>query len=292
MEAQEKVLYEVRDNIGYVTINNPERFNTTSHAMYELFYKYLKQAHDDPEVRACIMSANGDHFTYGDDISGMDGVESEWSTRVYGHWADQSWADWIHEGEEKSPAQSWCALMLQSHTVYICACQGMNVSPDITYPFDYVVASEDAKFAQCDILVGQSPVGGSTFLLPFITNRRVALETFLDYRPVTAEELFRRGIINKVVPREQLLSAAEAFAKRVVAFNPKVVGLFKKLTTRAQMNVDEQMRIEQMFGGFCHKLPGAGMPFGDWLEVLNYPEKLLEGVDLTRKYLHQDNDKE
>lgn len=291
MTNEGKVLYEVRGNIAYVTINNPERFNTTSHYLYELFYKYLKQAHDDPNVRACIMSANGDHFTYGDDISGMNSSATEWSNRVYGHWADQSWADWICEGEEKSPAQAWCALMLESPTVFICACQGMNLSPDITYSFDYVVVSEDAKFAQCDLMIGQTPVCGSTFLLPFITGRRVALETFLDYAPVTAQELFRRGIVNKVVSREELLPAAEEFAKKVVAFNPKVIGLFKKLTTRAQGNVDELFRMEQMYGGFCHKLPEAGIPSGNWREVLSYPDELLEGVDLTKKYLQQQDEK-
>ncbi|MFM7990042.1 MAG: enoyl-CoA hydratase/isomerase family protein, partial [Candidatus Fonsibacter sp.] len=126
-------------------------------------------------------------------------------------------------------------------------------------------------------------------LLPRIAGRRVALETFLDYTPVNAQELYRRGIVNKVVPRDQLMAAAEAFANKVAQFNPKVIGLYKKLTTRAQGQVDELVRMEQMFGGFCRALPGAGIPSGDWIEQLRYPRELLQNVDLTKPYLHQEH---
>lgn len=287
------ILYEVRDQIAYITFNRPERYNATSHREYELLYNLLKKAHEDEDVRAAILSGKGKHFSVSDDLNGLETKETTWSNRVYGYWANQAWADYVIDGEIRSPAHSMMKLIAESGTVFICCSHGLNYMPEITYWFDYVVAGESALFCSADLLINQSTAGGLSIMLPRIAGRRVALETYLDLTPFSGEEAFRRGLVNKVVPDDQMIATAEAFARKVLPYNAKAIAMFKKCLTRSQGPIEEMITMEQMYAGFLHALPGTGQPTGEnWVDLIKYPKELLPSADLSVKYLHQKEDRE
>jgi enoyl-CoA hydratase/carnithine racemase len=288
MEPERTVLYEVRDGIAYITMNRPEKHNATRHLEYELLGQYIKQAHLDDNERAVIWSGKGKNFSVSDDISGMQAEGHDLvSNDIYEYFVNQKWADWVAQGEPLGPFQEMCKIMLESGKIYIAAVQGLCLLTEILHPMDFVLAAEDAMFTQPDIVIGQVSVGSSTVVLPRTVGRRRALELLLDPTPFSAEEAYRRGFINKVVPLPDLMTEAVALAKKLIVYNPKTIGIIKKLITRSQGPVDEFLKMEQLFAGFCFGMPGAGVPVGDWVTMLDYPRELVEGLDMSVRYLNR-----
>jgi enoyl-CoA hydratase/carnithine racemase len=288
MEPEKTVLYEVRDGIAYITMNRPEKHNATRHLEYELLGQYVRQADRDDNVRAVILSGKGKNFSVSDDISGMQAEGHDLvSNDIYEYFVNQKWADWVAQGEPLGPFQEMCKIMLESGKIYIAAVQGLCLLTEILHPMDFVLAAEDAMFTQPDIVIGQVSVGSSTVVLPRTVGRRRALELLLDPTPFSAEEAYRRGFINKVVPLPDLMTEAVALAKKLIVYNPKTIGIIKKLITRSQGPVDEFLKMEQLFAGFCFGMPGAGVPVGDWVTMLDYPRELVEGLDMSVRYLNR-----
>jgi enoyl-CoA hydratase/carnithine racemase len=288
MEPGKTVLYEVRDGIAYITMNRPERHNATRHLEYELLGQYVREADRDDNVRAVILSGKGKNFSVSDDISGMQAEGHDLvSNDIYEYFVNQKWADWVAQGEPLGPFQEMCKIMLESGKIYIAAVQGLCLLTEILHPMDFVLAAEDAMFTQPDIVIGQVSVGSSTVVLPRTVGRRRALELLLDPTPFSAEEAYRRGFINKVVPLPDLMTEAVALAKKLIVYNPKTIGIIKKLITRSQGPVDEFLKMEQLFAGFCFGMPGAGVPVGDWVTMLDYPRELVEGLDMSVRYLNR-----
>jgi enoyl-CoA hydratase/carnithine racemase len=286
MEPEETVLYEVRDGIAYITMNRPERHNATRHREYELLGEYARKADLDDNVRAVIWSGRGKSFSVSDDIQGLksdDGL-SPTSEDLFQHFVDQDWANWVAKGESVNPAQNMARVMLESGKIFIAAVQGLCILTELTYPCDFVIAADDARFTQPDIVIGQVSSGSGTVVLPRLLGRRRALEMFLDPTPISAEEAYRRGIVNKVVPLPDLMAEAEALARKLIVYNPKTVGIIKKLITRSQGPVDEFLKMEQLYCGYCHGMPGTGAPIGNWVDLLGYPKELLEGLDMSVPY--------
>jgi enoyl-CoA hydratase/carnithine racemase len=122
-------------------------------------------------------------------------------------------------------------------------------------------------------------------VLPRLLGRRRALEVFLDPTPFSAAEAYRRGMVNKVVPLPDLMAEAEALARKLIVYNPKTISIIKKLITRSQGPIDGFLKEEFLYAGFCFAKPGAGVPVGDWVNMLDYPRDLLEGVDMSVRYL-------
>jgi enoyl-CoA hydratase/carnithine racemase len=288
MEPEKTVLYEVRDGIAYITMNRPERHNATRHLEYELLGQYVREADRDDNVRAVIISGKGKNFSVSDDISGMQAEGHDLiSNEIFQHYADQDWANWVMKGESINPFQDMARTMLESGKIFIAAVQGLCIMIELTHPCDFVIASEDARFSQPDIVIGQNSSGGATVILPRMLGRRRALEIFLDPTPFSAQEAYRRGMVNKVVPLPDLMAEAEALARKLIIYNPKTISIIKKLITHSQGPVDEHLKMEQLYCGFCHGMPGTGIPVGNWVELLGYPKDLLEGLDMSVQYLHR-----
>jgi enoyl-CoA hydratase/carnithine racemase len=288
MEPGKTVLYEVRDGIAYITMNRPEKHNATRHLEYELLGQYIKQAHLDDDVRAVIVSGKGKNFSVSDDISWMQAEGHDLvSNDVYQYFANQKWADWVAQGEPLGACQELSKLMLESGKIYIGAVQGLCLLTELLHPMDFLIAAEDAMFSQPDIVINQVSAGAGTVVLPRLLGRRRALEIFLDPTPFSAEEAYRRGMVNKVVPLADLMAEAEALARKLIVYNPKTISIIKKLITRSQGPVDEFLKMEQLYCGFCHGMPGTGAPVGDWVTMLDYPRELVEGLDMSVGYLHR-----
>lgn len=191
------------------------------------------------------------------------------------------------EGEPIYPFAEMAHAILNSQKIYIAAVNGLCFLGEILYPMDFVIAAEGAMISNPDLVINQSPCGGATQILPRLLGRRRALEILLDPEPYTAEEAYRRGVVNKVVPLADLMPTADALARKLTAYNPKTIGIIKKLVTKSQGSLDEGLKLEQLYCGFAHGVPGAGVPVGDWIKLLGYPTELLQGIDTTVSYGHE-----
>lgn len=113
---------------------------------------------------------------------------------------------------------------------------------------DFVIAADVATFAQGDVRNGLCPGGASTQMLPRLLGRRRAIEFLLMAEEISAEDAYRIGLVNKVVPLSQLMPEAEALAKKMIAHPFSSIKLVKQAVTKAQdLPLKEGLEIEQWY---------------------------------------------
>jgi E-phenylitaconyl-CoA hydratase len=224
--------FEVSDGIAVVTINRPERLN----AMDAEHYKGLSQAwltvRDDPAVRVAIVTGAGDRaFTVGADIKSFltapPGLDEMWLTQ-----RDQL----LNRGLEV-----WKPV--------IAAVNGLCLGGGMTLMFatDIRVAAEHATFNLAEVKRGVIPGNGGTQRVLDQLPRAIAMEMLLTGDVMDAAAAAHWGLINRVVPKEQLMETAFDYARRIAANAPLAVQAAKELALRSRdMDLTTGLRMEQL----------------------------------------------
>jgi len=241
------ILLEKKEQVAYITFNRPEKLNAIRWQDYILLYNLVAECDKDNNIRVVILTGKGKAFSAGDDIEGYPGSGKDEvihgnagiSLAFQGKYLDlvlQEYQDFL---------QKTCVLIMQSGKVFIAAINGVCWAPEILYAMDFVIAADVATIAQGDIRNGICPGGSSTQILPRLLGRRRAIEFILMSEEISAEEAYRRGIVNKVVPLDQLMSEVEALAKKMIAKPYHAIKLAKMAITRAQdMPLNYGLEIE------------------------------------------------
>ena len=244
------ILLEKRDQIGYITFNRPEKLNAIRWEDYILLDDLVNDCERDDNVRVIILTGKGRAFSAGDDIEGYPGSGEESVIK-----GDPGMA-FIVEGKYlqaqlsgyQIPLQKTCLTLLNSGKVSIAAVNGVCWAPEVLYAMDFVIAADVATFAQGDVRNGLCPGGASTQILPRLLGRRRAIEFLLMAEEISAEEAYRIGLVNKVVPLSQLMPEAEALAKKMIAHPLSSIKLVKQAVTKAQdLPLREGLEIEQWY---------------------------------------------
>lgn len=248
--SEQPILLEKRDQIGYITFNRPEKLNAIRWEDYILLDNLVNDCERDDNVRVIILTGKGRAFSAGDDIEGYPGSGEESVIK-----GDPGMA-FIVEGKYlqaqlsgyQIPLQKTCLTLLNSGKVSIAAVNGVCWAPEILYAMDFVIAADVATFAQGDVRNGLCPGGASTQMLPRLLGRRRAIEFLLMAEEISAEEAYRIGLVNKVVPLSQLMPEAEALAKKMIAHPLSSIKLVKQAVTKAQdLPLKEGLEIEQWY---------------------------------------------
>ena len=248
--SEQFILLEKRDQIGYITLNRPEKLNAIRWEDYILLDDLVNDCERDDNVRVIILTGKGRAFSAGDDIEGYPGSGQESVIK-----GDPGMA-FVVEGKYleaqlsgyQIPLQKTCLTLLSSGKVSIAAVNGVCWAPEILYAMDFVIAADAATFAQGDVRNGLCPGGGSTQILPRLLGRRRAIEFLLMAEEISAEEAYRIGLVNKVVPLSQLMAEAESLAKKMIAHPLSSIKLVKQAVTKAQdLQLREGLEIEQWY---------------------------------------------
>lgn len=218
---EKHVLYEIKDNIAFITLNRPEAKNAFSPEMINLWRKYLEEAKTDDSVRVIIVSGKGDTFCSGGNIKDMaDGKLRSWDMKRF------LW-DGVHR----------IVLALEDlDKPVIAAINGaaMGAGLDMALMCDLRVASEKAKLAESYIVMGLIPGDGGAYFLPRLVGTSKALELLLTGDVLSAEEALKIGIVNRVVPHERLMEEAIKLAKKIADKPPLAVRMMKRAVYQAQ----------------------------------------------------------
>src|SRR5213593_3402405 len=198
--ALENVLYEKKGAIAYVTLNRPKVLNALSQRTWEDLRTAFEDARDDAAVRGVILTGAGDKaFIAGADISELThltAVEAEKSSS-YG----QEVLNLIENlGKPVIAAVNGYALGGGCETAMACTIR---------------VATEHAQFGQPEVTLGLIPGGGGTQRLPRLVGKGRALQLILSGGMISAQEAYRIGLVNEVVPAGDLMTRAEAILKRI-----------------------------------------------------------------------------
>ncbi|MBN2568083.1 MAG: enoyl-CoA hydratase/isomerase family protein [Deltaproteobacteria bacterium] len=195
------IRYEKVESIATITLNRPDNMNTYNIEMLNELDSVLETVALDEEIRAVIITGEGRAFSAGADVAGVEqllGLQQE-----------------LPENQDilKMIVRVVIAIRKVPKPV-IAALNGVCAggAANFVLACDFVVASEKARMAQNFINIGLVPDGGGTFFLPSQIGYQRTAEILFTGKILTAQEAFNLGLYNKVVPAEEVMSAARELA--------------------------------------------------------------------------------
>jgi len=132
----------------------------------------------------------------------------------------------------------------------IAACNGLTIGGglEISLACDMMIASENATFGLPEVKVGVCPGGGGTQRLPRTVPIRIAAEMLFTGKTIDAREAYRIGLVNKVVPSDQLMTEARKLAEKICEAGPLAVRTAKECMVRGiSMSLEDGLRLEDDF---------------------------------------------
>jgi enoyl-CoA hydratase len=244
------VLYRTDGAIAVITMNRPQYRNAQNSAMtYALDQSFYRAAADD-DVKVVILAGAGKHFSAGHDI-GTPGRDIDQSfERKAGLW-------WDHvgkQGEENRYAREsevylgMCRRWRELPKPTIAMVQGACIAGALMLAWccDLIVASDDAFFS--DPVVKMGIPGVEYFAHPFVMGPRAAKEFLFTADRVPADRALQLGMVNHVVPRDQLESETLALAGRIAQMPRLGLALAKKAVNQVEDIMGLQTGMDSVFG--------------------------------------------
>src|SRR6266576_128319 len=235
--ALANVQYEKKGSIAYVTVNRPKVLNALNTPTWTDLKAAFEDVKADASVHGVILTGAGDKaFIAGADISELahvDAYEAEESSRF-----GQSVLDLIENlGKPVIAAVNGFALGGGCETAMACTIR---------------IAAESAKFGQPEVTLGLVPGGGGTQRLPRLVGKGRALQLILSGETISAQEAYRIGLVNEVVPAAELIPRAEAILKRIASNAPIAVKLALEATNKGlETSQSEGSLLEAAYFGLC-----------------------------------------
>jgi enoyl-CoA hydratase len=263
-ETGEPVLYEVRDAVATVTMNRPGFHNAQNSQMTYALDAAFRRAVDDDAVKAIVLRGAGKHFSAGHDI-GTPGRDIDKPFERVHLW-------WDHTNKpggeqyfvrEQEVYLGMCRRWKEIPKPTIAMVQGACIAGGLMLAWvcDLIVASDDAYFQ--DPVVRMGIPGVEFFAHAHELNPRVAKEFLFLGERMGAERAWQMGMVNKVVPRDQLEAAVYAWAGKLAAQPRMGLALTKTVINRVEDLQGLRATMDIAFGyhHFAHthsQLLGAG----------------------------------
>ena len=233
----ENVLCEKKGVIAYVTVNRPKVLNALNTPTWADLRKAFEDARDDAAVRGVILTGVGNKaFIAGADISELahaTALEAEQSSRF-----GQEVLNLIENlGKPVIAAINGFALGGGCETAMACTIR---------------IAVENAMFGQPEVKLGLLPGGGGTQRLPRLAGKGRALQLILSGEMISAQEAYRIGLVNEIVPAADLITRAEAILNKITANAPVAVRLaLEAVNSGMETSQNEGFLLEASYFGLC-----------------------------------------
>jgi enoyl-CoA hydratase len=223
--AYQNIIFEKEDSIATVTFNRPDAMNALNNQTRAEFAAAIAEVAADNEIKVLILTGNGKAFVAGSDIK-----EFSQTTPYVAHNINR-----LGEMVEKLEKP------------VIAAVNGfcLGGGNEIAMACDIIIASEKAKFGQTEVNIGIIPGGGATQRLPRLIGVCRAKELIYTGDIISAEDALRLGLVNRVVPVDQLMPVAKELAKRIAAKSSAALKLAKTAVNRGmQTNLESGLKYE------------------------------------------------
>ena len=240
MSEERFIQYATEGPVATVTLDRPEARNAQHPPFLEQFDAALKEGARDPEVRVIIVKANGPHFSAGHDISPesaalfKDIIDP--STGVLSHY------DWEQENY-LAMTKRWRDLPKPT----IAAVHGKVIAGGLMlcWPCDLIVASDDALFSDPVLRMG---IGGVEYHAhPWELGARKAKEFLFTGDYIDAQEAWRLGMVNHVVPRDQLDAKTNELAAKIAKMDPFALRMAKQSVNRTLDEMGQWNAMQAVF---------------------------------------------
>lgn len=226
-----QVLYEVRNGIGYITLNRPDKLNTLSYELLGGFQDALNRAENDEQVKVLVLSGAGNAFSAGGDLAMMQELGD--INEIY------AWMKEVSLLTKKIRG-------LSKHIVAAVHGYAAGAGFSMALAADYIVADADAKFVLSFSKVGLIPDMGLFQLLLERVPINIVKEWISFVPALTASELLQRGVINKVVSGS-ILDEATNFIQPLTEASPLSLLYSKQIMNHMnQSSLDESILQENV----------------------------------------------
>ena len=226
------VLFEISDNIAFITLNRPDKFNSFNREMALSMQEKLDEC-KNPSVRCVYITGNGKAFSAGQDISELTGENAIEIKQIL--------------SEHFNPIVT---RIRKLEKPVVTAVNGVaaGAGANIALCCDVVVANQSASFIQAFSKIGLIPDSGGTFTLPRLIGWQKASALMMLGEKVTSAEAERLGMLYKIFPDETFVEESKKIAATLAAMPTKGLAYTKQVLNLSWVNSwDEQLQDEDIF---------------------------------------------
>lgn len=226
----ETVLFEIKNDIGFITLNRPEKFNAFNREMALLFQNLLDRCAADKNIRCIFITGNGKAFSAGQDLAEAADPNSPSMKQIL--------------SEHYNPIISRIRSLKKP---VVAAVNGVaaGAAANIAFCCDIVVASSSASFIQAFSKIGLIPDSGGTFFLPRLIGWQKASALMMLGEKISATDSEKMGMIYKVFEDEIFLDEAMKIAHTLASMPTQGFALTKEALNKSFSNSLEQQLNEE-----------------------------------------------
>ncbi|HCQ28966.1 MAG TPA: 2-(1,2-epoxy-1,2-dihydrophenyl)acetyl-CoA isomerase [Flavobacteriales bacterium] len=227
------IITELKDNIAYIQLNRPEKFNSFIRPMALALQDFIKEQANNEKVRCFYVTGNGKAFCAGQDLAEAIDPNGPELTKIV--------------EEHYNPI---IQLIRNTEKPFIAAVNGVaaGAGANIALACDIVVATKSASFIQAFSKIGLIPDSGGTYILPRLIGWQKASALMMTGDKVSAEEAEKMGMIYKWFDDESFEEEAKKLAIKIANMPTKGLGLTKKLLNKSfTTTLNEQLDLENEY---------------------------------------------
>ncbi len=249
------IIVEIKDKTCYITLNRPDVFNAFNDELSYALQDALKEATRNDEVRVVVLTGAGKAFCSGQDLKDIAQKENRS----------------LRDSIDKRYNPIIRAMRTMPKPI-ICRLNGVAAGAgcSIALASDMIIAAENASLIEIFINVGLVLDSGSSYFLPRVVGSQKAFELSTMGSKVTAAQAFEWGMINKVVPHEELDAAVESVVSFYRNAPTKAVGLMKKMLNKSfHSDLDTMLEYE----AYCQEIAGNSEDYREGVNAFNEKRK-------------------
>jgi len=216
MKGTDAALFEVRGNVGWLTLNRPERLNALNVEMVTLMQTYLDEAANNPGIKVMVLTGAGRGFCSGADLRQLFGSGGAGTNP--------------NVVPQHSGVQKFTAGLYNIDKPVIAAVNGPAVGAgfEMTLTCDVRIAAESAYFMEAAMRHGLVPGDGSVLMLPKVVGAGRAYDILLSGDRVHAREALEMGLVRSVLPDNQFIDGVQEYASRLAEYPLDATAMLKQ----------------------------------------------------------------
>lgn len=225
------LIFEILDGVARVTINRPDRMNAMDSTTQIRLQEIWEEIEANPDVRCVVLTGSGEKaFSAGADLksdSGKSGIEY--------------WKDFSNSGFRQMAMRATLKIPVIARINGLALGGGLEMAMGC----DILIATETARFGLPEAKVGRMPLDGGMVMLPRLIPRNIAVGMMMTGRMIMAAEMMRYGLLNAVVPADELDSEIDRWVADILAAAPLSLKAIKaSVRETAEMSIQDAYRHE------------------------------------------------
>lgn len=224
------LIYEIKAGIAFITVSRPKSLNSLNNGVLDELLQAFTNVDNDPEVKAAVITGEGKAFVAGADIAEMVKLTA------------------LEGRAMMAKGQNIMSFIESISKPVIAAVNGFALACgcELAMACDIRIASEAARFGQPELNLGIIPGFGGTQRLPRLVGKGMGKYLIMTGEMIDAQEAYRIGLVEKVVPAEELMGTAEKIARIIMSKAPIAVRAVKNaINTGISLDIQAGVALER-----------------------------------------------